>query len=187
MSEQTSTPPAASASPVRLEKGASSSPASGAAEPVRLEKQTTTSTTAALPSRPTGAVPPSWQNPPPGQPQHKAGKGRQHGRHRVMAWTVAAAAGLVAAAAVVALTVGNPFQKTVVGIASPAEGAFEQESETGTAPELPSVGGSTDTEGTDSAPSTPATPDAANGDLGLSVPISSPACDSTWVVFLGAS
>jgi hypothetical protein len=103
-----------------------------------------------------------------------------------MAWVVAAAAVVIAAAAVVALTVGNPFDKTVVGIGSPAAAA-EDEAGTDSAPELPSFGGATDDGDTGDAPSTPTEPDAANGDLGLSVPISSPACDSTWVVFLGAS
>ncbi len=101
---------------------------------------------------------------------------------------VAAAALVIAAAAVVALTVGNPFQQTVVGIGTPATAA-EDEADTDSAPELPAVGDATDDGDTGDAPSSPSDPgpDAANGDLGLSVPISSPACDSTWVVFLGAS
>ncbi len=57
------------------------------------------------------------------------------------------------------------------------------EPDTGIVPELPS----TTDEPQPADPSAPPPDAAANGDLGLGVPISSPACDGSWVVFLGAA
>ncbi|MCZ2826076.1 MULTISPECIES: hypothetical protein [unclassified Modestobacter] len=55
----------------------------------------------------------------------------------------------------------------------------------GSTPGLPSPDGGID--GVAPVPGEVSALETANGDLGLEVPISSPACDGTWIVFLGAA
>jgi hypothetical protein len=103
-------------------------------------------------------------------------------------WGVAGA--LVVVAAVVGAIVlgGSPDQVTPTADGGGA-GRSTAENLDGSrpSPELPSVGvGSDAGSSTSAAPSTTA-PAQLPGDLNLGVPISSPTCDSTWVVFLGAA
>jgi hypothetical protein len=66
--------------------------------------------------------------------------------------------------------------------------AAETLPETGTLPDLPSVDEPADS-GAEPTPTDPLEPDptATTGDLGLAVPMTAPACDGSWVVFLGAA
>jgi serine/threonine-protein kinase len=57
----------------------------------------------------------------------------------------------------------------------------------GPSPELPSVGVGSDAGSSTSAAPSGTAPAQLPGDLNVGVPISSPTCDSTWVVFLGAA
>ena len=65
--------------------------------------------------------------------------------------------------------------------------ATTQPTETGASPGLRLPGGTGGGEGAGPGVPGPASSPAADGDLGLAVPISTPACDGTWVVFLGAA
>jgi hypothetical protein len=102
------------------------------------------------------------------------------GTFNPLAW-----AAVIAVVAVVVVAAVLPGKAAWVDESAPAA---DQQTETGGSPGLPvpgGVGGGA-AAGSSEVPG-PVGPQSANGDLGLAVPISSPACDGTWVVFLGAA
>jgi hypothetical protein len=110
-------------------------------------------------------------------------------------WSALAA--LVAAAVVAAVVFGEDLwgaggKTKDASAAAPSaaqdETVTETLPETDVVPELPSLEEQTDT-GSEPADVVPVEPDpaATTGDLGLAVPMTQPACDGSWVVFLGAA
>ena len=99
-------------------------------------------------------------------------------------WGVAGAVAVVGAVGAAILLGGTPDEGTATpGGSGAARSTAAPFGGTDGALDLPSVG--TDAP-TSAAPSTSAVPQPT-GDLHVGVPMSSPACDSTWVVFLGAT
>ena len=126
--------------------------------------------------------------PPPGGPS-----GPQRRKPSGVAWWALGVL-ILAAAAVVAIVFGDDLRGTS---AADSQGkTTDKDTTTASAdPALPSAGGSTQTP-TDTtapttdtaAPTTGPTSSAAGGDpLGIGVPMTSPACDGTWVVIVGSA
>jgi hypothetical protein len=147
---------------------------------------------AQTPATGSAAVPPAAPATPPDSAPAPAG------RRRILGWSAAGAL-LVAAAVtgVIVLGGGDDDASSDTGAAGATDGA----NAFGAPPARVSDGTDRDddraretagrsTPVPSSAAPTPTgrpTPTPVEGDLGLGVPISSPACDGSWVVFLGAA
>ncbi len=107
-------------------------------------------------------------------------------RHGVLPWLAVAAA--VAVVAVIAVFVSSRDSTSdVAAPADPSAATSPQLDAPPTATSPSSSEPSTDVPSRTPSPTVPASPAQSSGDLGLTTPISRPACNGQWVVFLGAA
>ncbi len=138
----------------------------------------------------TGGAPAGARPTPYGPGQTAAAAHRRRKGPGPVVW--AAIGALLAAALVVVAVVfgddlwnGTPAADTAAPTTGVVEDEPQTDTDTETVPELPQV---SETPGPSDQPVPSETaPASSTGDLGLAVPMTAPACDGSWVVFLGAA